>query len=570
MKHLQVNIDLFETNKKEILKNINFILNENDRIALVWPNWAGKTTLFKIITWEITEFSGKIQNTWSMTLGYLAQIHFDNEDRLVIDELRRAFVEILELEKQLDIAEEKMKKESSNLEVIEEYSNILDKYNNIGGYKYDYEIHRVANWLGIVELLNKKIVEVSWWQRTKIALAKTILQKPDFLFFDEPTNFIDLASTEWLEKYLANTWKWWYMIISHDRNFLDKTCDKTFEITWPRPLVQYAGNYTYYVKEKEKSLKIAMDDWERQDDYINSQTKLINRFRAWSRAWWAKSREKMIEKMDLIEKPIISKKPKFSFEFFESSGNRILFFKDVFIGRKEPLFYIRELELTVWQKIWIVWENWVGKSTFIKTILGQIEQLEWIISKGKDLRISYYSQLHEELDKEKTLRENFEKYGFDYSKEKLVAIITNYLFTIDDIDKKVKDFSGWQISKLLFAILWQKESNFLVFDEPTNHLDYEFREALENELLKYKWTILFISHDRYFINKIATHLWLIKDDELLVSYGNYEDLQYKLERWLSLDDNLFNEAAELDIVLEEKLWEREAKRIREKYGKKRK
>ncbi len=175
--------------------------------------------------------------------------------------------------------------------------------------------------------------------------------------------------------------------------------------------------------------------------------------------------------------------------------------------------------------------------------------------------------MHEELDKNLTLRENFIKHWFDYSKEKLNAIITNYLFDINDADKKVKEFSGWQVSKLLFAILWQKDSNFLVFDEPTNHLDYEFREALESDLKKYKWTILFISHDRYFINKIATHLWIIKDWELSLCYWNYEDYNYKLERWLAFDASLFDEEAQLNFTLEEKLWEEEARRIRKKFWK---
>lgn len=568
MKHLKINISKFETNKKEILKDISFILNESDKVALVGPNWAGKTTLFKIITWEQLEYDGNIENYWSLTLWYLSQIHFDKEDRLVIDELKRSFEEVLNLENKLDYLELQMSENPWDMKIIEEYSETIEKFNTFDGYKYEYEIHRIANWLGIVELLDKKIVEVSWGQRTKIALAKVLLLKPDFLLLDEPTNFIDLESTKWLEKYLQNTWKWWFFIISHDRDFLDKTCNKVIELTWPRRTEEYHGNYTYYVKEKAKRESILIEDWERQQDYINSQTKLINRFRAGSRAGWAKSREKMIDKMELLEKPLIPKKPKFSFDFFESSGNRVFYFKDVFIGRKEPLFYIRELELLAGQKVWIIWENWVGKSTFIKTLLWQIEQLEWIISRWKDLRISYYSQLHEELDRDLTLRENFIKHGFDFTREKLVAIISNYLFTIDDIDKKVSEFSGWQVSKLLFAILWQKESNLLILDEPTNHLDYEFRESLEQELIKFKWTILFISHDRYFINKIATHLWLIKDSELIVSYGNYDDYMYKLERWLDFDASLFNEAAELNFTLEEKLWEKEARRIRQKFGKK--
>lgn len=570
MKHIRINIENYDVGKKEILKDVSFVLNESDRIAVVWPNWAGKTTLFKILSWEITDFFWSIENYGSLTLGYLSQIHFDDEIRLVKNELKLAFKEILDLEKELTILEEKMSKDSSDMESINNYTESLEKFNAIWWYNYEYEIHRVANWLGIVDLLEKSIKEVSWWQRTKIALAKILLEKPDFLLLDEPTNFIDLASTEWLEKYLATTWKWGYMIISHDRSFLDKTCNKTYELSWPRPLDFYSGNYTFYVKEKEKNELLLLEDFDRQQEYVKTQTELIKRYRAWSRAWWAKSREKMIDKIELVQKPITTKKPKFHFIFDEPSGNRILYFKEAFIWRDKPLFYISELELTLGQKVGIIWENWIGKSTFLKTILGQIDILDWLMNTGKWLKISYFSQLHEELDRELTLNENFSKHWFDYPIEKLTAIISNYLFERGDINKKVKDFSGWQVSKLLFAILWQKESNFLIFDEPTNHLDYEFREALEQDLSKYKWTILFISHDRYFINKIATHLWIIKNDEIVVNYGNYEDYQYRLERWINFDASLFDEEANLNFALEEKLWKNEAKRIKDKFSRRKK
>lgn len=569
MKHLRIDIEKFETNKKEILKDISFILNENDRIALVWPNWAWKTTFFKILTWEIKDYFWKIENIWSISLWYLSQIHFDNEDRFVKDELKLAFSSLLAIENELVILEKQMQDNSEDINIIESYSTKLEQFNNLGWYNIDYEIHKVANWLWILDLLDWSIKHVSWWQRTKIALAKMLLSSPDFLLLDEPTNFIDLASTKWLEKYLKTTWKWGYFLISHDRDFLDKTCNKVIEISWPRKLEFYNWNYSYYVKEKLHREEILLEDYERQQDYIKSQTQLVNRFRAWSRAWWAKSREKMLDKMDILEKPFIQKKPKFHFVFDEPSWNRILYFKDVFIWRREPLFYIREVELSLWQRIWIIWENWAGKSTFLKTILWEIPKLEWLINIWKWLKISYYSQLHEELDMNLTLRENFIKHWFDYSKDKLTAIITNYLFTIDDIDKKASEFSWWQISKLLFAILWQKESNFLILDEPTNHLDYEFREALETELAKFKWTVLFISHDRYFINKVATHLWIINDWELAVSYWNYDDYEFRLERWLSFDASLFDEEAQLNLALEDKLWSNEAKRIRQKFSRKR-
>ncbi|MDD2487125.1 MAG: ABC-F family ATP-binding cassette domain-containing protein [Candidatus Gracilibacteria bacterium] len=570
MRHLKIKVDLYENNKKEILKDISFLVNEKDRISIVGGNGVGKTSLLKILTGEISDFSGNIENIGSLSLGYLAQIFFDDEQKLVKDELKEAFEAIIETEKKLDVLEKLMNEKSDDMGIIGEYSQLIEYFNNIGGYEYQNKIARVSNGLGILDLLDKKVVEISGGQRTKVALAKILLQSPDFLLLDEPTNFIDLASVEWLENYLKSIWKGGYIIISHDRDFLDKTCSKTYELLPVRPIETYNGNYSYYVKEKAKKEEILLENFDRQQEFIDKEKKLISRFRAGSRAGMAKSRGKALEKIDIIEKPYIPKKPKFSFNFSEAPNRQLLYFKEIFIGRKEPLFFISETELTLGQKIGIIGENGVGKSTLIKTILDEIEPLEGHISRGKGLQISYYSQLHEELDKDKTLRENFIRSGLDYSTEKLTAILSNYLFDKDDLDKKVREFSGGQISKILFAILGQKDCNFLVLDEPTNHLDYDFREALEKELLKFKGTILFISHDRYFINKIATHLWIIKDQELKLSYGNYDDYKFRLERGLDFDASLFDEEAHLNFTLEEKIGEKEAKRIREKFGRKKK
>lgn len=218
-------------------------------------------------------------------------------------------------------------------------------------------------------------------------------------------------------------------------------------------------------------------------------------------------------------------------------------------------------------RVGIIGENGVGKSTFIKTMLGQIPLLDGYQSLGKSLEIVYYSQLHEELQRDKTMRENFHLHGIAYPDEHLIGLIKHYLFEKTDLDKRVSELSGGQTSKLLFAILGQKSSNVLVFDEPTNHLDYDTRESLEAALKKYQGTILFISHDRYFVNKVATHIWFINDGELSVSYGNYEDYRFKIEHKLNMDMHLFDEEAQLNLVLEEKLGEREFKRLKEKFSK---
>jgi len=570
VKHLQIHIDKYEIQNKEILRDIHFTLNENDRIAIVWQNGAGKTTFIKILSGEIKDYNGSIENIWNLSLGYLAQIYSDDENKTVLEELKDAFCEILKMEKKLSEYELKMG-ESSDENIIEKYTNLLEQFNNLGGYDYEKEIHAVANGIGIVPLLDKKLKEISGGQRTKVALAKVLLVKPDILLLDEPTNFIDLASVEWLENYLNNKWSGGMLIISHDREFLDKTCHKTYELQKERPMNFYHVPYSDYVLEREKKEKKLLEDYERQQDWIKDQNKLINRFRAGSRAGWAKSREKMIEKMEKVHAPYIPKKPKFQFEFSEESNEKILTFKEVFIGRKDPLFFIQELIFYKGQRVGIVGENGVGKSTLLKTIMGEINILDGYLKKSSSLQIAYYSQMHEEINKEKTIKENFEKHGLFYDDTTLSAIISHYLFSYEDVHKKVKYLSGGQITRLHFAILGQKETNLLILDEPTNHLDYDAREALEFSLKKYEGSILFISHDRYFVNKIANHIWFIKKWELSLSYGNYEDYKFKEENGIDMDFSLFDEEAQLNLVLEEKLGEKAFKKLQDRFwkGKKR-
>lgn len=570
MKHLRIKINKYEIDGNIILKDIDFILNENDTVALVWGNGAGKTTLLKIITGQITDFDGFIDNIGNMSIGYLSQIYNDNEDITVRQEIKNGFKDIIQAEKELEIIEKNMNEDPENMEIIESYTTALERFNNIWGYNYNNQIHAVANGMGILHLLDKKLTEISGWERTKVALCKILVESPDLLALDEPTNFIDMKSVEWLESYLQNKWGHWYLIISHDREFLDKTCFKTYELQPARELNFYHCNYSKYVEEREKSEERKMENWERQQDFIKKEENLINRFRAGSRAWFAASREKALERLDKLEKPYIPPTPKFFFDYVGDENERILYFKEVFIGRQEPLFYINELYLNKGQRVGILWENWAGKSTLIKTIIWELEILDGIMTRGKWIKKIYYSQMHEELDKKKTIRENFQKHNILMTDEQLIGYMKYYLLEKDMIDKPVENLSWGQISKLLFAILWQKESNFLIFDEPTNHLDYDSREALEKAISKYPGTILFISHDRYFVNKVANLMWVIKDGELTVSYGNYEDYRYKLEHGIDIEMNLFDESAEMEMVLMEKLWEKEAKRLKDKFTRKRK
>lgn len=349
MKHISLHIPQYEIDGTQILGKISLLFNADDRIAVVGPNGAGKTTLMKVITGEIEVPDATFENTGCISLGYLSQIHFDTEDVIVKEELRLAFSDILKLESDLERAEAEMESPGG----IDRYTEVLERYHMLGGYDYEREIDRVARGLGIFDLLGRSVREVSGGQRTKIALAKVLLSRPEFLFLDEPTNFIDLASVEWLETYLMETWKGGYMIISHDREFLDRTTTLVFEIVSGK-LTVYHGNYTAYMKERNKNFEKMEKLFEEQQDFIKSEKTLINRFRAGSRAGFAKSREKALEKVEVLDKPEASFRPTFLWNIGEKSSERVLFIKEAFIGRTDPLFYINELTLYAGNRIGII------------------------------------------------------------------------------------------------------------------------------------------------------------------------------------------------------------------------
>lgn len=577
MNHLNINITAFERDGETIIGNIHTIINQTDRLALIGPNGVGKSTLMRIISGEINDYDGSIENIGWITLGYLEQIHFMDESKTIRDELRDAFIEIRELEKIIETEELNMAETGEFIA----YTEALERYKLIWGYTYENDVERVSRGIGIFSLLEKPLSEVSGGERTKIALAKILLSRPEFLLLDEPTNFIDLTSVEWLENYLEHSWKWGYLIVSHDREFLDRTCTTTIEVLWKNWINTYSWDYTYSVEERKKLRDLQEKKYEEQQTMIESEKKLINRFRAGSRAGFAKSRERQLDKVEILDKVETKIGVNFIFSYDKHWPETLIKIEDAFIGRREPLFYIRSVSMTKWERVWIVWENWVGKSTFIKTILWEMKSLEWYLHIHENARILYFSQLHETLDIKKNIHDNFILHGLSYAKERVGSIISTYGFEFHDTGKIVGNLSWGERSRLLFALLsqnsmawksWEysENSNLLILDEPTNHLDADTRESLEKAIREYPGSMLFISHDRYFVNKLAEKLWIIEDGELIISYGNYEDYRYKRERWIDLDMSLFNADWEMDLVLEEKLWVVEARRIREKFARRKK
>ena len=567
MSHFTIRIERYEPAGEPILQDIELVLGQGDRCALVGANGVGKTTLMRIITGEITDYHGEIANVDHMSLGYLAQIHFDREERTVREELRLAFAEVVRAEAVLEQAERTMAERTDDTSAVEAYSDALEHFRLVGGYDYSHRIHRVAQGLGILPLLDRPIREVSGGQRAKIALAKILLLAPDFLLLDEPTNFIDLAGVQWLEQYLRTQWHGGYLVISHDREFLDRTCDRVYELSNAR-LDTYFTNYSGYVAEKADRYERALKAYEDQKLFFQEEMTLINRFRAGSRAGFAKSREHALERVERLERPFKAREVKFFFTPAPRSSERIITIKECFIGRTDMLFYIDDIVLTAGQRIGIMGENGIGKSTLLKTILGRIPPLEGVCRIGGDFTVAYYSQMHEELDRDRTVYENFVLHGMEYTRERMASLLAYYGLSHEDLDRRVGTLSGGETSRVLFAIIGQSDSHILILDEPTNHLDYDSRESLEKALLSYPGTILFISHDRYFINKVATGLWIIETGELRPTPGNYADYEYRLSRGLGMLDTTYDDSVDLQERLIEHLGENEAKRIREKYERK--
>lgn len=324
------------------------------------------------------------------------------------DELESAFVEIRSLETQIDLLHAELERGHSD---GGEYSEAIERFALIGGYSYHALVDRVARGIGIFDLLDRPLLEVSGGERTKVALAKILLSSPDFLLLDEPTNFIDIDALMWLETYLTSEWKGGYLIISHDRMFLDLTTTETLVITEDARVIRYHGNYTQAKETREAEFANALKKYEEQQEFLKEEKTLINRFRAGSRAGFAKSREKMLDRVEILDRPIRKDGAKFQFLEAHTTGDKTIDMEEVFIGRKDPLFFARQAVMYRGERIGVIGENGVGKSTLIRTLLGQIPLLDGMLKVNPSLSIAYFSQMHEELEGSESIYALFERHG---------------------------------------------------------------------------------------------------------------------------------------------------------------
>ncbi|MGL5258817.1 MAG: ATP-binding cassette domain-containing protein [Lachnospiraceae bacterium] len=518
---------------KKILDQVSFHIDDYDKVAIVGINGAGKTTLLRIIVNELSADSGTVAFTKQKTYGYFAQNSSCNGENTIYDELFFVKKELIELEKKIRFYETQMKHvvDSELDDLMELYAKEMHTFEELDGYKYRSEVVGVLKGLGFSEdEFTKKITMLSGGQRTRVALGKLLLKKPDLIILDEPTNHLDLNSISWLEGYLLN-YKGAVLTVSHDRYFLDKIVTKVVEINRASSFV-FSGNYSDYIEKKEHMEQEQLNAYLNQQQVIKHQTQVIEKLRSFNREKSikrAESREKLLNKIDVLEKPTLeTDHMKFSLVPNKISGNDVLKVSDLTKSFDQlTLFSDLTINISRGEHVAIIGDNGTGKTTLLKIINQILPASSGTLTLGTNVEIGYYDQEHALLHDEKSL---FDEISDDYpnlTNTQIRNTLAAFLFLGDDVYKQIKELSGGERGRLSLAKLMLSNANFLILDEPTNHLDMQSKEILEQALNAYTGTILYVSHDRYFINKTATRILELKQKEMISYIGNYD---YYLEK----------------------------------------
>lgn len=509
-----------------LFDNINLQVDERDRIALVGKNGAGKSTLLKILVGEEEPTSGEINKKKDISLSYLAQDSRFESENTIYDEMLHVFNNLRRTERQLRQMELEMgEKSGEDLDkLMSDYDRLSENFRQAGGFTYEADIRAILNGFKFDESMwQMKIAELSGGQNTRLALAKMLLEKPNLLVLDEPTNHLDIETIAWLENYLVN-YSGALIIVSHDRYFLDKVATITLDLT-KHSLDRYVGNYSRFVELKEQKLVTEAKNYEKQQKEIAALEDFVNRnlVRA-STTKRAQSRRKQLEKMERLDKPEAGKKAaNMTFQSEKTSGNVVLTVENTAIGYDgEVLSQPINLDLRKMNAVAIVGPNGIGKSTFIKSIVDQIPFIKGEKRFGANVEVGYYDQTQSQLTPSNTV---LDELWNDFKLTPEVEIrnrLGAFLFSGDDVKKSVGMLSGGEKARLLLAKLSMENNNFLILDEPTNHLDIDSKEVLENALIDFDGTLLFVSHDRYFINRVATHVLELSENGSTLYLGDYD------------------------------------------------
>ncbi|RKD29053.1 ribosomal protection-like ABC-F family protein [Thermohalobacter berrensis] len=531
----------------KVLDNISFTINNGEKIGLVGLNGTGKSTLFNILSGKLSRDEGEIYIAKNTKIGHLEQNTQINSDKTVFEEVLQIFNPIIEMEQKLrelekEITIEGKKEDSQRLQpLMEEYSRLTEEFTNKNGYGYKSEIKGVLKGLGFKEeQFDQPIYQLSGGQKSRIALAKLLLEKPDILLLDEPTNHLDIDAIDWLEKFIKE-YKGAAIIISHDRYFLDATVSKIFYLSNSN-LKVYDGNYTTFMKKRKKEMELLYKKYEEQQKEIKRQEEIIKRFMSYGGKRYirqAQSRQKMLDKMKKIDKPENDrKKAKIRFIPKVKSGNDVLKVEQLKKNFDDfQLFNNVNFRIYKGEKVGLIGPNGIGKSTLTKMIMGKIKPTDGNIIIGHNVNLGYYDQEQADLNPEKTVIDEIWDDNPSLTYYQTRKMLGQFLFHGDDIFKEINDLSGGERSRVALLKLMLSEANFLLMDEPTNHLDIDSKEVLEDALINYEGTVLVISHDRYFLNKVTDKILELGRNGIKEYLGNYDYyLEKKNELNLSIEE----------------------------------
>ena len=546
----------------EIIKDATFLVNEHEKVAIVGVNGAGKTTLLKILTGEESADSGSITLAKDAKLGYLRQINNVDSALSIIDELYTVIEPILNMEKRMSQMQEDMKHlTGSELEELySSYTALTHSYELMDGYAAKSRVVGILKGLGFEEIdFDRKINTLSGGQKTRVFLAKLLLEEPDIILLDEPTNHLDLRSIEWLESYLLN-YKGAVIIVSHDRYFLDKIVSKVIDIENGN-VQMYLGNYTDFSNKKQMLLDAKMKEYLNQQQEIKHQEAVITKLKQFNREKSikrAESRQKQLEKIERVEAPqTYSENMRLSLDISKESGKDVLTVQNLSKSfDQKKLFWDINFEIKRGERVAIIGDNGTGKTTLLKIINGLLEPDTGEVIYGSNVSVAYYDQEHQVLHMDKTLFDELSDTYPEMTNTQIRNILAAFLFTGEDVYKKIADLSGGERGRVSLVKLMLSKANFLLLDEPTNHLDIVSKDVLENALNNFPGTVCYVSHDRYFINKTATRILDLTENRLLNYIGNYD---YYIEKREAVEEaaNLTNaEQAEkpADVSESKKEW----------------
>ena len=519
---------------EDIFTNVDFEIKTGERIGIVGRNGAGKSTLMKLIAGVEDYDHGHISKIKNLTIGYLTQQMTLNSEATVFEEMAKPFTHLKNMEQLIKQETDWLAQHGNDYESLdyqqhmERYESLSSQFEHQDGYQYESKIKTILHGLNFTETdFDRPINDFSGGQKTRLSLAQMLLNNPDLLLLDEPTNHLDMETTQWLEDYLKY-FQGAIVIISHDRYFLDKIVTQVYDVALGE-VKHYVGNYERFIEQRDQYYQKRMQEYQKQQDEIKRLETFVDKniTRA-STSGMAKSRRKMLEKMERIDKPMLdARSANMQFSFERNTGNDVMHINNLLIGYSTPITKEINIEITKGDHIAVIGPNGVGKTTLIKTIAHKQEKLGGSVTFGANLQIGYYDQKQAEFKSNKTILNYLWDQYPNMNEKDIRAVLGRFLFVQEDVKKIINDLSGGEKARLQLALLMLQRDNVLILDEPTNHLDIDSKEMLEQALQNFEGTIIFVSHDRYFINQLANKVFDLNHDGGKIYLGNY---QYYIEK----------------------------------------